>query len=161
MKTANPDAPFIGITETGTRAENPARVSTLHITADGLTVLGNLPHGYTFKPTDALQRDKLCNYLQSLEFEPETLVIFRKFRGGFCDAEIVALFPEINAGHGCCESYMHVGQHGGADYSGVIAGTVPAQPEDYAPLAAELRGIGYRLKIRTRWNRKQSRRVNK
>lgn len=64
----NPDAPFIGITDSGMGADSPPRVSTLQITDAGLCVLGNLPHGYTFRPTTSGQRDKLCNYLQSLDF---------------------------------------------------------------------------------------------
>lgn len=58
---------FIGITESGTGAAMP-RVSTLQITEDGLCVLGNLPHGYTFAPTTARDRDKLCNWLQSQNY---------------------------------------------------------------------------------------------
>jgi hypothetical protein len=72
-------------------------------------------------------------------------VVFRKYR----DGDIIALFPRIpwdHYGHQC-SSYMHVGQHSGADPSGVISQTKPATPEEYASLARELRGRGYRLKI--------------
>lgn len=58
---------FISITENGSGAELP-RLSTLQITKAGLCVLGNLPHGYTFKPSNARERDRLCSYLQSLTF---------------------------------------------------------------------------------------------
>jgi hypothetical protein len=62
--------------------------------------------------------------------------------------DVIALFPEIPADiHGWfCDSFMHVGQHGGADYHGVIGQTVPATPSECADLSVELRRIGYRLK---------------
>jgi hypothetical protein len=73
-----------------------------------------------------------------------TRVIFRKWRD---TGEIIALFPEIKSSRGMCESYMQIGQHGGADYSYLVAGwygpTVPATPEEYADLLAELEDIGY------------------
>lgn len=59
---------YLSITHTGTGAASPPRVSTLQTTDRGLCVLGNLPHGYTFKPTNAKERDRLCSYLQSLEY---------------------------------------------------------------------------------------------
>jgi hypothetical protein len=68
-----------------------------------------------------------------------TKVIFRRFK----DGDIIALFPEA-AGDGNpsnCQSYMHVGQHGAAD---PLAGGIPlAAAEEYAPLLAELKRIGY------------------
>lgn len=69
-----------------------------------------------------------------------TQVIFRKWRD---TGEIIALFPEIKAGHGLCDSYMHTGQHGGAGYNHVIRKTTLATPEEYATLLAELELIGY------------------
>ncbi len=92
----------------------------------------------------------------------ETLVIFRKFRDG---GDIIALFPEIMEEDHMCSSYMHVGQHAAADYYGLVRGegtqwespTVPAQPNEYAALQKELEQIGYKLKIRTRWNRRRRR----
>lgn len=60
----------IGIVETGT-GDNSPRVSTLALygSAPGeIFVLGNLPHGYTFRPTTARDRDALCNWLQSLTY---------------------------------------------------------------------------------------------
>lgn len=67
-----------------------------------------------------------------------TKVIFRILLNG----EVIALFPEIAGDQnlGNCMSYMHVGQHG-------VAYANPdrrlATPEEYAPLLAELRRIGY------------------
>lgn len=78
----------------------------------------------------------------------KTTVVFRKFKKG---GDILALFPnEVNYPDGSCESYQHVGQHGAADYSHCISATVPAKPEEYAPLARELTSIGYNLAIRKR-----------
>lgn len=71
-------------------------------------------------------------------------VVFRKWRD---TGDVIALFPELPSDiHGCfCDSYMHVGKHGGADYYGVVRQTVPAAPIEYAALSLELRRIGYRL----------------
>lgn len=76
----------------------------------------------------------------------EVKVIFRKWS----DGDIVALFPEIPGDRKgwLCESYMHVGQHGAANCSGVIENTRPASPEEYEALLRELGSIGYgRLRI--------------
>lgn len=74
-----------------------------------------------------------------------TLVVFRKWRD--CGT-VIALFPEVPSdiyGH-FCEAYEHVGQHGGADYFGVIQATKPVGPAEAMPLIEELTRIGYRLK---------------
>jgi hypothetical protein len=42
-------------------------------------------------------------------------------------------------------SYEHIGQHGGADYQGVIDRTVPATEAEYSGLKRELEGTGYNL----------------
>jgi len=80
----------------------------------------------------------------------ETLTIFRKFKEG----EIIALFPEIKWDHDgyFCTSYMHLGQHGSAEYA-IISITKPATPEEYSDLKTELESIGYNLKIRQKWIR--------
>ena len=72
-------------------------------------------------------------------------VVFRKWKDGF---GVIALFPEIPTDlYGYyCESYEHVGQHGGADYFGVIMNTRPASTEECADLAEELTNIGYQLR---------------
>jgi len=74
-----------------------------------------------------------------------TLVVFRRWRDG---DGIIALFPEIPSDiHGYfCEAYEHVGQHGGADYHGVVQASRPATDQEAAPLAEELTLIGYNLK---------------
>ncbi len=74
-----------------------------------------------------------------------TLVVFRRWRDS---GDIIALFPEVPSDiHGYfCEAYEHVGQHGGADYHGVVQATRPATDVEAAPLAEALTRIGYRLK---------------
>ena len=73
------------------------------------------------------------------------VVVFRKWKDGF---GVIALFPEIPTDlYGrYCESYEHIGQHGGADYFGVIMNTRPANTVESADLAEELRIIGYDLR---------------
>jgi hypothetical protein len=73
------------------------------------------------------------------------LVVFRKWKD---NGDVIALFPEIPADiHGYyCDSYEHVGQHGGADYYGVVRQTRLARPEEFASLARELTMIGYAIR---------------
>lgn len=80
----------------------------------------------------------------------KTVVVFRVWHNG----DVIALFPNEDAGNGLCSSYEHVGQHGGADYVGVVSLTRPAKPGEYRELATELRRIGYKLVIRSRRVRK-------
>lgn len=69
-----------------------------------------------------------------------TKVVFRKWKNG----DIIALFPDdVNQHDGTVTSYMHIGQHGAADYAGVIADTFPAQENEYRDLLNELKAIGY------------------
>lgn len=65
--------------------------------------------------------------------------IFRKFENG----EIIALLPGISGNRYGVLSYMSLGQHACADYTGVIKATTPATPEEYAPLLRELKQQGY------------------
>jgi len=75
----------------------------------------------------------------------KSVVIFRKFKS---DGSIIALFPyEIDNRIGHCNSYMHIGQHSGADYDGLIECTVLATPEEYSDLSRELSVIGYSFEI--------------
>jgi len=86
-------------------------------------------------------------------------VVFRKWRD--C-GDIIALFPEMPADfHGWyCDAYEHVGQHGGADYGGVIRATTPVELEEATDLAEELTRIGYRLRPikRASWRHHERRR---
>src|SRR5271166_4268457 len=74
-----------------------------------------------------------------------TKVIFRQYS----DGDIIALFPEIPASEsrGDCLSYMHLGQHGTANYNLVIDQTHTASEEQSMSLIIELNKIGYELKI--------------
>ncbi len=88
----------------------------------------------------------------------KTAVIFRKWNlrnrsKSLCN--IIALFPYVDAGNGYCNSYEHVGQHGGASYSGVFSQTTPATPDEYKDLAEELTSLGYNLEIMQRRNHKR------
>jgi hypothetical protein len=76
---------------------------------------------------------------------PHDLVVFRRWKDIY---EVIALFPEIPTDiHGWyCNSYEHIGQHGGADYCGVVMQTQPARPEEFASLARELTLIGYAIR---------------
>lgn len=77
--------------------------------------------------------------------EPETLVILRHWRD---TGDIIALFPELPSDRQgyFCDAYEHVGQHGGADFHGVIQATKPVADVDAKDLIEELTRIGYKLK---------------
>ena len=82
-----------------------------------------------------------------------TPVIFRKWRS---EGDIIALFPTIPADYAglYCQSYMHIGQHGSANYSLVLQQTRLAKLEEYAELLSELIARGYDdLKVYRRFNR--------
>jgi len=66
----------------------------------------------------------------------KTKTIFRKFK----DGEVIALFPETptDLDGKYCNSYMHIGQHGSANYQGLLKDTVLATPEEYTELKREL-----------------------
>jgi hypothetical protein len=87
------------------------------------------------------------------------LVVFRKWRD---TSTIIALFPELAADYQgwYCDAYEHVGQHGGADFHGVVQHTTPARPNEYADLAEELTRIGYNLRPirRASWRHHEKRR---
>lgn len=70
-----------------------------------------------------------------------TKVVFRKWKEG----DVIALFPDEpwNRHDYTTTSYMHVGQHGAADYTGVITVTRPARENEYQNLLAEHKTIGY------------------
>jgi len=78
--------------------------------------------------------------------EPKTLVVFRKWSNG----DIIALFPCEDVGLGYCNSYEHIGQHSGADYTGVVKMTKLATQKEYIYLYKELQLIGYSLKVASR-----------
>lgn len=76
----------------------------------------------------------------------KTKVIFRKYRKS---GEIIAMFPELPGNNQywlTCLSYLHVGQHGAASVE-LVFHTLPATPDEYSDLKAELESIGYDLHI--------------
>ena len=73
----------------------------------------------------------------------KTTVIFRRFRG-----EIIALFPYEKEKDRLCLSYMHIGQHGSANYPYIISDSKPVKETEYKPLFDELQSIGYNLTVK-------------
>jgi hypothetical protein len=73
------------------------------------------------------------------------LAVFRRWRD---NGDIIALFPEIpsDINGWYCDAYEHCGQHGGADFHGVVQATKPVSLKEAADLIQELERIGYRLK---------------
>jgi hypothetical protein len=74
----------------------------------------------------------------------KTIVIFRIWKD---TGDVIALFPRIpsDLNGWYCQSYMHIGQHGGADFDVVMRATRPASRRESLSLRRELRQIGYRL----------------
>jgi hypothetical protein len=76
-------------------------------------------------------------------------VVFRRWSAAD-GGGVIALFPDQPEGRGRVNSYEHVGQHGGADYHGVVGRTKPAKPDEYRNLLQELKHIGYAPCVRKR-----------
>lgn len=87
----------------------------------------------------------------------KTIVIFRVWKSGSGKGDVIALFPADTWHDGTrklCQSFEHVGQHGGADYAHVIRATRPATPAEYADVKRELETLyGYNLDVRKRWTK--------
>jgi hypothetical protein len=81
---------------------------------------------------------------------PKDKVVFRVFKD---DGGVIALFPEHDEGRGKVSSYMQLGQHSGADYSGVVSITRKATPQEYSDIKKELTSIGYNLDIKEKYIR--------
>ena len=84
--------------------------------------------------------------------QEKTTVIFRTWKD---TKTVIALFPGMNyesgdTNRGMCMSYEQIGQHGEADYDGVIRGTVPSEQHEYEDLHLELVSLGYDLDVRTK-----------
>jgi len=83
----------------------------------------------------------------------KTDVIFRRFPE---DNEIIVLFPhELWDNRGGIISYMHIGQHGEAEYSACMKNTKPAKENEYMPLYKELESVGYNLNVIKKRNYKR------
>lgn len=80
-----------------------------------------------------------------------TRVVFRIWRD---TGEVIAFFPDVPADKKYMMSYMHIGQHGEADYQYLIKETSLATPAEYKPLKEELESIGYHLRVVKRISRK-------
>ena len=78
-------------------------------------------------------------------------VIFKKYYNG----NIVAAFPQMpgDNSHFNMQCYEHVGQHGSGAES-YLSLWKPAKPHEYAELLAELKAIGYDVKIAHRFTQK-------
>jgi len=90
-------------------------------------------------------REQIREELSSHKVEELTKVVFRKYKEG----DIIALFPTIPGDYNpaTCSSFIHVGQHGAADYNHVIDSTVPASPREYAALWKELESQPYNYRL--------------
>jgi hypothetical protein len=82
--------------------------------------------------------------------EPITDVIFRRFKQG---NDLIAIFPHIGETNNGVLTYMHIGQHSGADYDTLLKNTklVPDK-RLYDDLRKELESMGYNLRVITRQN---------
>lgn len=71
-----------------------------------------------------------------------TRVIFRKWKDS---GNIIAFFPDTvnDCNYSFIMSYEHLGQHGEADYNGLLPLTKRATRVEYYPLLQELQSIGY------------------
>jgi len=76
-----------------------------------------------------------------------TKVVFRKFKDG---GDVIALFPDQEEYGGRVVCYQIIGQHGSADYRGVMRSTRAAMRDEYLPLLRELTSLGYILKLKHR-----------
>ena len=87
----------------------------------------------------------ICGNPEPVEAVP---VVFRVLtHTPYQKGEAIALFPTLVERNGLVQSYMHVGQHGSADYAGMIRESRKATPSEYAPLMRELQGAPYHYNL--------------
>ncbi len=60
---------YIDIIETDPTDSEWPRMSSLRIKPDSLTVIGELPHGYEWRPRTNAQRDKMIAWLSTLSYK--------------------------------------------------------------------------------------------
>lgn len=117
--------------------------------ADTRDTVGGRPRAYT------VSNDGLDDFIAA-----PTVVVFRRWKYVHRDGSgIIALFPNSREHRpGMVMSYERIGQHGAADYQGIISRTRPATPAEYADLKAELERPPYRyvLDVRKRTPRRQT-----
>lgn len=80
-------------------------------------------------------------------------VIFRTFDDS---DEVIAFLPDAEANAGLMMSYMHIGQHGEADYIHCMTKTHLAYPNEYTSLKNELESLGYELDAKVRLTRNKA-----
>lgn len=75
----------------------------------------------------------------------KTVVIFRYWRD-----IVIALFPEEswNSSDYHCSSYQSTGQHGAADYYGIMGESRPATSDEYSQLKTELESAPYKYNFK-------------
>lgn len=80
--------------------------------------------------------------------ETITKVIFRRWPKKEGN-DVIALFPYLEEGRGCCLSYQRVGQHASASYFGCMRVTKPTRKndKDVRNLFREITQRGYNLKV--------------
>lgn len=79
--------------------------------------------------------------------EKPTPVLFRRDKPGTHSDEVTAVFPTLPGSPRMMTCYAHIGQHGSCSPEWLRNDTVPATPEEYAPLKRELESIGYMLRV--------------
>lgn len=77
----------------------------------------------------------------------KTVVIFRVWKHEHAGG-VIALFPEDVNESGSVQSFEHVGQHGPADYYGVMKRSRAAFPHEYAALKQELERPPYEYTLK-------------
>ena len=78
----------------------------------------------------------------------KTEVVFRVDKAGAFKGTVFAMLPhECADRQGNVTCYEHVGQHHSANYSGCIAKSRPATPEEYKDLKKEMENQGYDLVV--------------
>ena len=91
----------------------------------------------------AAPRGRSAHAMKRAAPEPCVDVHFRVFPEG----DVIALFPNDRIGGGQINSYQRLGQHGGASPA-LLKDLRKATRAEYAPLLAELKRIGYCLRVR-------------
>jgi hypothetical protein len=88
----------------------------------------------------------------------ETDTVRMVFRAYPREGGTIALMPDLEEARGLCMSFMHVGQHGAADYAGVVRQTRPATAAEVATLRRELEAPPYKYRVRPirRWVRRRA-----
>lgn len=88
--------------------------------------------------------------------EERERVIFRTYKSGEFEGDVLAVFPDIPGAGRYTTCYAAVGQHHDCDYHrGVLPVTRPSTKAEARALMAELRSIGYKLQVVQRFTRRR------